>query len=121
MSADRRREEAWSNRDGDTVSGNDDDKLAPEVVNAKEMSGTAWIRYTVGEYIFNATKQIFHRVEDCFYILAFFDFVIWGCFLWFCCFTDAFSEFVDIVTEGGSELNGTSKTAVSSGSASISI
>ena len=34
-------EDAWSNRDGDTLSGNDDDKCAPEVVKAKDISGTA--------------------------------------------------------------------------------
>lgn len=32
---------AWSNRDGDTVEGRDVDKLAPEVVMARLISGTA--------------------------------------------------------------------------------
>jgi hypothetical protein len=40
-SAERRKEEACSNREGDTVSGKDDERFAPEVVNAKEISGTA--------------------------------------------------------------------------------
>ena len=40
-SAERRSDEACSSRDGETVSGSDDERLAPEVVNAKEISGTA--------------------------------------------------------------------------------
>lgn len=40
-SADRRREDACNKRDGDTVSGKEDERFAPEVVNAKEINGTA--------------------------------------------------------------------------------
>ena len=40
-SAERRSEDAWRRRDGDTVSGSDDERFAPEVVKAREMSGTA--------------------------------------------------------------------------------
>lgn len=41
LSAERRKEEACSRRDGETVSGNDEERLAPDVVNASEISGTA--------------------------------------------------------------------------------
>jgi hypothetical protein len=34
-------EEACNNREGDTVSGKEDERLAPDVVKAKEISGTA--------------------------------------------------------------------------------
>lgn len=54
MSAD-----ACNNRDGDTVSGRDEERLAPEVVRAKEIRGTAYIvnflHCDQGWYIFDSS------------------------------------------------------------------
>jgi len=40
-SADRRRADAWRRREGETVSGSEEERFTPDVVRASDMSGTA--------------------------------------------------------------------------------
>jgi hypothetical protein len=43
----RKKAEACSRRDGETVSGRAEERFAPEVVSARDINGTAWVSHTL--------------------------------------------------------------------------